>query len=77
MSYFLGFKFRVILNIYWIPFDAVVVFSLEHDFLFKSESTYCGTDAFAKSKTNNETCAHIRESKRSDKNYDIYTLTCR
>ena len=31
----------------------------EHDFLFKSESTYCGTEAFAKSKTNNETCAHM------------------
>ena len=42
MRDFLGFKFRVILNLYWIPFDAVVVFRPEHDFLFKSESTYCG-----------------------------------
>ena len=36
MRHFLGFKFRVILNLYWIPFDAVVVFRPEHDFLFKS-----------------------------------------
>ena len=36
---FLGFKFRVILNLYWIPFDAVVVIRTENDFLFKSDST--------------------------------------
>ena len=41
MRDFLGFKFRAILNLYWIPFDAVVVFRPEHDFLFKSDSTYC------------------------------------
>ena len=37
----LGFEFMVILNLYWIPFYAVVVFRPEHDFLFKSASTYC------------------------------------
>ena len=32
----------VTLNLYGIPFHAVVVVSPEHDFLFKSDSTYCG-----------------------------------
>ena len=32
----------VILNLYGIPFHAVVVFRPEHDFLFKSASSYCG-----------------------------------
>ena len=41
MSYFLGFKFMVILNLHGIPFHAVVVFSPEHDFLFKSASSDC------------------------------------
>ena len=49
----------VILNLYGILFHAVVVFRPEHDFLFKSESTYCGTKAFAKSKNKNETCGHM------------------
>ena len=31
----------VILKIYQIPFHAVVVLGPEHDFLFKSTSTYC------------------------------------
>ena len=31
----------VILNLYGMPFHAVVVFRLEQDFLFKSTSTYC------------------------------------
>ena len=31
----------VILNLYGIPFHAVVVFRPEHDFLFKSASSYC------------------------------------
>ena len=31
----------VILNLYGIPFRAVVVLGPEHDFLFKSISTYC------------------------------------
>ena len=31
----------VILNLYGIPFHAVVVFRPEHDILFKSASTYC------------------------------------
>ena len=30
----------VILNLYGIPVQAVVVFRLEHDFLFKSASSY-------------------------------------
>ena len=34
----------VILSLYGIPFDAVVVFRLEHDFLFKSASTYCESE---------------------------------
>ena len=38
---FLGFQFMVILNLYGIPFHAVVVFRSEHDILFKSASTYC------------------------------------
>ena len=40
---FLGFWIMVILNLYGIPFHAVVVLGPEHDFLFKSTSTYCGT----------------------------------
>ena len=31
----------VILNLYGINFHAVVLFRPEHDFLFKSASTYC------------------------------------
>ena len=31
----------VILNLYGIPFHAVVVLGPEHDFLFKSTLTYC------------------------------------
>ena len=31
----------VILNLYRIPFHAVVVLDSEHDFLFKSTSTHC------------------------------------
>ena len=31
----------VILNLYRIPFHAVVVLGSEHDFLFKSTSTHC------------------------------------
>ena len=38
---FLGFLFRVILNLYGITFHPVVVLGPEHDFLFKSASTYC------------------------------------
>ena len=34
----------VILNLYGIPFHAVVVFRTEHDFLFKSASSYCVQD---------------------------------
>ena len=41
MRDFLGFQFRFILNLYGIPFHAVVVFRPEQDFLFKSFSTYC------------------------------------
>ena len=43
MCDFLGLKFRIILNLYWIPIDAVVVFRPEHYFLFKSATTYCVT----------------------------------
>ena len=42
MRDFLGFQFMVILNLYGIPFHAVVVFRPEHNFLFKSASSYCG-----------------------------------
>ena len=41
MSDFLGFWFMVILNLYGVPFHAVVVLGPEHDFLFKSTSTHC------------------------------------
>ena len=37
---FLGFQFRVILNLCWIPSHAVVVFVPEPDFLLTSASTY-------------------------------------
>ena len=40
MHNFLEFQFMAILNIYEIPFHAVVVFRPEQDFLFKSFSTY-------------------------------------
>ena len=36
-----GFQTVVILNIYWIPFHAGVVFWPKPDFLFKSVTTYC------------------------------------
>ena len=38
---FQDFQFSVILNLYRVTFHAVVVFGPEHDFLFKSASTYC------------------------------------
>jgi hypothetical protein len=41
MSDFLGFQYRGILDLYMILFHAVVVFEPEHDFLFKSATTYC------------------------------------
>ena len=41
MSDFLGFWFMVILNLYEIPFHAVVAIRPPHTFLFKSTSTYC------------------------------------
>ena len=41
MRDFLGFQFMLILNLYGIPFHDVVFFRPEHDFLFKSDSTYC------------------------------------
>ena len=41
MPDFLGFQYRVILDLYRILFHAVVIFGPEHDFLFKSASTYC------------------------------------
>ena len=41
MPDFLGFQYRVILDLYRIFFHAVVVFGPEHEFLFKSASTYC------------------------------------
>ena len=44
MRDFLGFEFRIILNLYWILFDGVVVFRPEHDILFKADSTYCEKD---------------------------------
>ena len=34
-------KAMVILNLYGIPFHAVIVFRPEHNFLFKSATTYC------------------------------------
>ena len=37
-------KAMVILNLYGIPFHAVMVFRPELDFLFKSASTYCGNE---------------------------------
>ena len=41
MPDFLGFQYRVILDLYRILFHAVVIFGPAHDFLFKSASTYC------------------------------------
>ena len=41
MTDFLGFLFRVILNLYGIIFHPAVVKWPEHDFLFESASTYC------------------------------------
>ena len=40
MPDFLRYKYREIVNLYRILFHAVVVFGPEHDFLFKSTSTY-------------------------------------
>ena len=40
-SDFLGFQYSMILDLYRILFHAVVIFGPEHDFLFKSASTYC------------------------------------
>ena len=44
MSDFLGFCFVVTLNLYRIPFLAVVVLGSEHEFLFKSTSTHCAVE---------------------------------
>ena len=41
MPDFLEFQNMMILNLLGILFHAVVVFRPEHDFLFKSVSTYC------------------------------------
>ena len=41
MPDFVGFQYKVILDLYRILFRAVVIFGPEHDFLFKSASTYC------------------------------------
>ena len=41
MADFLGFQYMVILDLHRILFHAVVIFGPEHDFLFKSASTYC------------------------------------
>ena len=41
----------VILNLYEIPFHAVVVFRTEQDILFKSTSTYCGKETFKDKRT--------------------------
>ena len=41
MTDFLGFLFRMILNLYGITFHPAVVLGPEHDFLFKSALTYC------------------------------------
>jgi hypothetical protein len=46
MSEFLGFSFIVILNLYGITFHPVDVLKPEHDFLFKSTSTYCDEEKF-------------------------------
>ena len=46
MTNFLGFWFRVILNLYGMTFYPVVVLGLEHDFLFKSAATYCAVSIF-------------------------------
>ena len=42
MHNFLGFQYRFFLDLYRILFQADWVFKPEHDFLFKSASTYCG-----------------------------------
>ena len=44
MTDFLGFWFRVILSLYGITFHPAVVLGPEHDFLFKSASTYCALE---------------------------------
>ena len=41
MPEFLGFQFRTILTLYGILFHAVVVLGPDHNFLLKSDSTYC------------------------------------
>ena len=41
MPDFLGLQYSEILELYRIFFHAVVVFGPEHDFLFKSVSSYC------------------------------------
>ena len=41
MADFLGFQYRVILDLNRLLFHAVVIFGPEHDFWFKSASTYC------------------------------------
>ena len=41
MPDFLGFQYRVILDLYRILFHAVVIFGPEHYILLNSASTYC------------------------------------
>ena len=54
MSDFLGFCFVVTLNLYRIPFLAVVVLGSEHEFLFKSTSTHCAVEVKNKKKESNK-----------------------
>ena len=41
MPDFVGFQYKVILDLYRRLFHAVVIYGPEHDFLFKSASTFC------------------------------------
>ena len=64
---FLGFQFRVILNPIGIPFYYLRVFKPEHDFLFKSSSTYCGSKRMEESQ---EQIILIVTHDTNDKIYD-------
>ena len=44
MPDFVRFQTRVILDLYGVPFHAMVVVGSEHDFSIKSASAYCVVD---------------------------------
>ena len=56
MPDFLGFQYRVILDLYRILFHAVVIFGPNYDFIFNSASTYCAQKCIS------QDCSHTTQN---------------